>query len=809
MRIPINWLNDVLSEPLDPIVIRDTLTRVGLEIESLEFHAPGLEGVVVGQIVAIDAHPNADKLRICQTDIGGDKPLQIVTGAQNVKLHDKIPVAQVGSVLPGNKPINEAKLRGVESFGMYCSTVELGLPPDVDGVHILSADTTLGLPIADAMSIGDLVLDVAVTANRPDALSVIGVARELATAIPGVSLKRPKPNVVPGEGAGAIKLGPIDTDRCPFYAGLNVSGVKVAPSPEWLVKRLEGAGMRAINNVVDATNYVMLLTGQPLHAFDTAKIRGGEIRVRLASAGEKLKTLDGVERELSHDDLVIADAERALVVAGIMGGQDAEVDDATTDLFLEAAYFHPEGVRKTGRKLGLSTESSYRFERGVDPEGTLYAMELVRDLILELAGGQVSSGLHETRRQGWPMVGRLSFRLDQIDRLLGVSVPNQEVERMLKALGFELTRHTDGVFELNSYDVTVPGWRYHDVKQEADMVEEVGRHYGYDRIPALLPPVVPKVVQPLIERLEHRARMAASRMGLLEVMTPSFTSIEAEREAGVEGANHVRLANPIKGLPVMRTSLLPSLLDVLRRNRQRGQSRLGVFELGRTYAMTGHDTHETLWLAGAVMGSTWDGMWLEEHTPAPLKPDFFVAKGLVENLFAALDLGGELTFVQSEACGTLHPGRTAEIRWNGAAIGFVGELHPRVVEAFDLPVNQTSCGWMLDLTRLANEGTEAAHRFKPFSNQPALLRDLAVLVPAETKAELALAAIREVGGELLERVSVFDRYEGNQVPAGQVSLGFSLAYRAPDRTLAVADVEPTQEAILAKLQERFGAVLRG
>jgi phenylalanyl-tRNA synthetase beta chain len=809
MRIPLNWLNELLSEPLAPTVIRDVLTRVGLEIESLEFHAPGLEGVVVGQIVAIDAHPNADKLRICQTDIGGDKPLQIVTGAQNVQLHDKIPVAQVGSVLPGNKPINEAKLRGVESFGMYCSTVELGLPPDVDGVHILPADTTLGLPIADAMNLGDLVLDVAVTANRPDALSVIGVARELATALPNVDLKRPAPKAVEASGAGAVKLGAIDTERCPYYAGLNVSGVKVAPSPEWLVKKLEGAGMRAINNVVDATNYVMLLTGQPLHAFDTGKIRGGEIRVRLASSGETLKTLDGVERTLAHDDLVIADAERALVVAGIMGGQDAEVDDATTDLFLEAAYFHPEGVRKTGRKLNLSTESSYRFERGVDPEGTLYAMELVRDLILELAGGQVSSGLHETRRQGWPVVGRLSFRLDQIDRLLGVSVPNQEVERLLTALGFELVRHTDGVFELNSYDVTVPGWRYHDVRQEADLVEEVGRHYGYDRIPATLPPVVAKVVQPLIDRLEFRARTSASQMGLVEVMTPSFTSTEAEKAAGVEGANPVTLANPIKGLPIMRTSILPGLLDVLRRNRQRGQSRLGVFELGRTYTLVGDAPQETLWLGGAVMGAVWEGMWLEEHTPAPLKADFFFAKGLVENLFAALDVGGELTFAPSEAVGALHPGRTAEIRWNGEAVGFVGELHPRAVEAYDLPVNQAHCGWMLNLSLLAGKGGEGVHRFKPFSDKPALLRDLAVLVPASTAAESALAAIREVGGSLLEKVSVFDRYEGNQVPEGQVSLGFSLVYRAPDRTLSVADVEPTQQAILERLQDRFGAVIRG
>lgn len=808
MRIPISWLNELLTKPLEPKVIEETLTRVGLEIESLEHFAPGLETVVVGQIVQIEPHPNADKLRICQTDIGKGEWLQIVTGAANVQLNDKIPVALVGSVLPGNKPINEAKLRGVESFGMYCSTVELGLPPDVDGVHVLPADTPVGMPIADAMGIGELVLDIAVTANRPDALSVLGVARELAVALPEVGLKAPEPDQMVMNGVGPVKLGAVDFDRCPFYAGLNVGRVKIAPSPEWLVKRLEAAGMRAINNVVDATNYIMLLTGQPLHAFDAKKIAGGEIRVRQASAGETLVTLDDQKRTLSPDDLVIADAEKALVVAGIMGGADAEVDGETQDLFLEAAYFKPTGVRMTGRRLGLGTESSYRFERGVDPEATLVALELCRDLILELAGGTVIGGVVEARLQGFPLKHQLTFRLDQIERILGVSIPNQEVERLLAALGFTFARHTDGVFELNSYDVTVPGWRFHDVRREADIVEELGRHYGFDRIPATLPPVVTQPARPAIEAVERLARRAAVASGLYEVMTPSLTSPEKEQLAGLAAPDAVRVANPLKEMPILRTSLLPNLLEVLRHNRYQGQAVGGVFEIGRTYRLDGQgQSHETLRIAGAVMNSVWEGMWLPEHTPAPLKADFFYAKGQLETIFEGLGLAGGLSFKAVEDMPSLHPGRTAEVSWNGQVVGHVGEVHPRVVEAYDLPPGASVSAWTLDLSAFA-AGAAYTPAFKGFSRQPATLRDLAVLTPQDVPADRVLQAIVEAGGDLLERASLFDRYAGEQVPEGQVSLGFSLVYRAPDRTLSVEDVEPAQQRILARLQEAFGAVLR-
>ena len=443
--------------------------------------------------------------------------------------------------------------------------------------------------------------------------------------------------------------------------------------------------------------------------------------------------------------------------------------------------------------------------------------------MLEVAGGQVAGPRVDVRAAGWPVQGTLTFRLDQIDRLLGVNVPNQEVERILKALGFGMARHTDGVFELTSYEVSVPGWRYHDVKREADVVEEVARHYGYDRIPSVLPPVVEKPRQAPVVTLEARARAVASGLGLSEVMTKSLTTPEAEKLANLLGTGHVQLANPLKEMSVLRTSLLPSLLEVLRYNRYQGQSRLGIFEIGKTYraALPGETTVEanapfveTLWLAGVVMTSVWEGMWLAEQTPAPLAADFFYAKGVVESILGRLQLDGELTFRQSGSggpetqIGTLHPGRTAELLWDGKPIGFVGELHPQVAKDYDLPPGQKACAWVLDLTALALAPPEA-NRFKPFSRQPAALRDLAVVVPDSLSAADALAAIREVGGDLLEKVTLFDRFSGGNLPAGHVSFGFNLVYRAPDRTLSAADVEPTQQQIMTALKDRFGAVLRG
>ncbi|MEB3198363.1 MAG: phenylalanine--tRNA ligase subunit beta [Candidatus Sericytochromatia bacterium] len=808
MRIPLSWLNALLQPALDPETVERSLLTVGLEVESLEYSAPRLETVVVGQIVAIAPHPNADKLRICQTDIGEAAPLQIVTGAANVQLHDKIPVARVGSNLPGDKRIEAAKLRGVESFGMYCSLAELGLPPGEDGVHILPADTLIGQPIAQAMQLGELVLEIAITANRPDLLSVEGVARELAVANPHLTLLQSRPKPLAGKPGPAVRLGPVEASRCPLYRGVTVRGVRVAPSPEWLANRLSACGIRPINNIVDASNYVMLLTGQPTHAFDAARLAGQQIQVRFAQAGETLRTLDGVERALREDDLVIADAERALVVAGVMGGLTAEITPETTELFLECAYFEPSAVRRTGRRLGLSTDSSYRFERGVDPAGIARALDLLTALVLELGGGEMLETPTEFRQTDFPAEKTIEFHLDSLERLVGVSVPNPEVERILAGLGYGLKRHTDGVFELNSYDVTVPGWRWHDTTREVDLVEEVTRHWGYERIPACLPAPVSPPTQPATVQLERKARAAAIAMGLTEVMTRSLTTVEAERLAGQTSGDHVRLSDPLKEMTVMRTALLPGLLEVLRYNRYQGCTQLGIFEIGRTYrTREGEPPQERLWLGGAVMGSLWQGLWLPEHTPSALAVDFFYAKGLLEAMLAQLGVVGELTFQQAEAVPGCHPGQAALAWLDGAVIGSVGAIHPQVARDYDFPPHVGSAAFFLDLDALAARPTRKL-RYQAFGRQPAILRDLAVLAPRDLAAQDALAVIQAHGGAWLEKVTMFDRFTGPGIPEEKASLAFSLVYRSPERTLTAQDIEPIHQGIVDQLHTRFGAVLR-
>lgn len=809
MRISLPWLHSLLTPAIDVQTTERELLRIGLEVESLERQAPGLETVVVGQIVEIAPHPNADKLRICQTDLGGDVPVQIVTGATNVQLHDKIPVAKVGSLLPGNKRIEAAKLRGVESFGMYCSLSELGLPAGAEGVHILPADTRVGLPIAQAMALGEWVIDLAITANRPDLLSVEGVARELAVAVAGsqLSLSAPVAPMVAAESE-AVQLGEISTDRCPIYRGMTIRGVKVGPSPDWLVQRLAGSGLRSINNVVDATNYILLLTGHPTHAFDAKKLHGGVISVRPATPGEKITTLDGVIRDLQPEDLVIADTQQALVVAGVMGGLAAEVTDDTTDLFLECAYFEPSGIRRTSRRLSLSTDSSYRFERGVNPCGIERALDMLAQLIIELAGGQCVAPAVEARKPGFPLIQPFEFHLDAVERLVGIQVPNPEVERILTGLGYSLRRHTDGVFELNAYDVTPPGWRWHDTTREVDLVEEVVRHWGYDHIPAVLPTAVPPPVQPRSLTLERMVRNIATAQGLCEVMTRSLSTIDAEKRAGLKTDGIVPLSDPLKEMAVLRTSLLPGLLEVLQHNRRQGIHQMGIFEIGRTYVQQGDKRpQEKWWLGVALMGSLWRGLWLPEHTPAEFLADFSYAKGLLENFVSRLPLAETLQFQQAESLAGLHPGRAAELRLGNVLAGCLGEIHPQVAKNYDLPTHQPTTVFLLDLDAVLQHPAAVA-RFKNFSRQPAMLRDLAVVASETLTAAEALDVIKSNGGEWLETVTMFDRFAGPGIPDGKVSLGFSLVYRAPDRTLTAGELEPVHQRIIEQLQERCGAILR-
>lgn len=808
MKAPLAWLNELLDRPVGLAEAADAFLRIGFEVEEAGRFAPGLDTVVVGQIVGIAPHPDADKLRVCQTDLGLGAPVQIVTGAANVKLHDKIPVAKVGSKLPGGKEILASKLRGVESFGMYCSLVELGLPPGEDGVFVLPADAKVGTPIADQMGLGEELLDLAITANRPDALGLEGLARELALAT-GRQLKlvTPEPVASDAAGEGRVLLGEIDLGRCPRYLGLNLSGVKVGPSPDWVKARLEQMGQRSINNVVDATNLVMLQTGQPLHAFDADTLRGGKIQVRLAKAGESLAMLDGVTRALAPEDLVVADAERALVVAGVMGGVESGVSEATTELFLEAAAFEPSGVRRTRNRLGLATESSARFERGVDAGGTWRALLLLRDLILKLAGGAVVGAVRRAEAEGMDASTPIDFHLDGITRLTGLEIVDKEVERILVALGFEMARHTDGVFELNSYEVTVPSWRRRDVTMEADLVEEVVRHWGYEHIQAVLPPAIARPEQPLAVVLERQARQAAIGLGLQEVMTKSLTTREAEALAGFEGP-HVALSNPTKDMAVLRTSLVPGLLEVLRHNRNQGLQAMGAFEVGRSYHPKGQGEQpsERRWLALAVVGSSWKGLWHPDHAPEALQADALLAKGMAEQLLEALGRQGEAEVEAASDLKGMHPGRSALLKVGHEVVGGFGELHPAVAEAFDLGQGRVAIAW-LDLDAVAALPAKDG-RFVAFGRSPAVLRDLAFVVPEGVGVQDLHRALAACGDGLLEKVSVFDRYTGPQLGEGKVSYAFGLSFRA-ERNLTSEEVDGLVQGMATKLNQSFGAVVRG
>lgn len=799
MRIPLNWLNDYLTPPLsDTGAIAAALTNAGLEVEGLSRVAPGLETVVTGKILSTERHPNADRLRICMTDVGQAEPLQIVTGAANVEAGDIIPVALVGSNLPGGLEIKASKLRGVDSFGMYCSKKELGLPPDIDGVHVFPADTPIGVPASDVLGIGDVVLEIAVTANRPDALSIVGVARELAAA--GLAtLKQPELAQLPTEPASQASVTLGDAALCPRYAGQILEGVNVGPSPDWLAQRLELAGIRSISNVVDVTNYVLLELGQPLHAFDLATIDASSLEARRARPGETLQTLDGELRELDSEMLVIADRHAAHAVAGVMGGAASQVTDKTTAILLESAYFLPKSVRRTAKKLGLASESSYRFERGVDPEATLKALARATALLAEVAGARaVGAPAEALQEPGWPGTMQVTLRPERVKRILGVAIPEAEIRTMLEGLGFK----TGDVLNGDALAVTIPGWRRHDVTREADLIEEVARRYGYDRIPATLPRLDRVGGTSPRQELERDVRALLVGSGFDEVITPSLVNL-ADRLPS-EG-KPVVLANPLAEMSGLRQSLLPGLLSVARHNHYQGNSDLAIFEIGRTYREPEvGPTQESQLLALFAMGEVGTGVW--RKAPEALIADFFWLKGALSNLFERLGVKG-VRYVAAEGPASLHPGRTAKLELNGETLGFLGELHPQLYADTDLPAGgRAAVGW-IDLDRILALGT-AARRFAAFARYPAIARDLALVIAEDLPASELVDEVKALGGALLESVEVFDRYQGPQVPEGRVSLGLRLRYREAGRTLSDADVEPIHQRIVSRMAERYGAALR-
>lgn len=800
MRVPLGWLAEWIAlPPVDALVER--LTAAGLEVEEILRTGPDLSGVTVGQVLERRAHPDADRLSVCRVDVGGEAPLEIVCGAPNVAAGQKVAVATAGTELPDGLRIKKSKIRGVTSQGMICSARELGLGEDAAGILVLDSAAEVGAKLTRVIPAGETVLDVEITPNRGDWVSLLGMAREVRASFGG-TLRMPEtePPETGAPAAGSVSIAVEDRAGCARYAGRVVRNVRVGPSPEWLARRLEAAGFRPVNNVVDVTNLVMLELGQPLHAFDLARLRGRSVRVRGAEAGEKIRTLDGHVRELARGDLVIADAEGAIAVAGVMGGADSEVREETREVLLESAYFDPARVRRSARRLGLASDASYRFERGVDPAGQVRAVDRAARLIAELTGGEVARGVVEAL--GDPVLPAEPIRLSpaRVNRLLGTALAPGAVEALLARVEVRAEPAGEGVLLCRP-----PRYR-HDLRIPADLVEEVARIHGYDAIPSTLPGgAIEGVTLPARRETREAVRSALAGAGFTEVMTLPFVgSGDAEALRLPEGdprRRAVRLVNPIQAeRPWLRTQLVASLLRTARANRARQVDELRAFELARVFrtGAPGALPDEPIEAVALLARGAEKSLWGEPRPPA-----FFEAKGAAERLLA--ELGVRASFRGGEVEPFLHPGAAGEFRLGRTRVVAVGELHPECARAFELegPVALL----IADVDALDRAGRAAA-RYREVSRFPAVQRDIAVLLSRDVAAGEVADALREAGGESLQSVRIFDRFAGKGVPEGKVSVAYRLVFQRTDRTLTEPEVSQAMERVLSMLTRRFDAELR-
>jgi phenylalanyl-tRNA synthetase beta chain len=799
VKVALDWLAEWVDLPRSLEALTERLTLAGLEIEGVERGAD-LPGVQVGHVLERQPHPDAERLSVCRVDAGQGEPLTVVCGAPNVRPGLRVALALPGAVLPDGTRLKRSKIRGVVSEGMICSARELGLGEEHGGILELDAAAPVGAPLAQALPPTDAVLDLEITPNRGDWASMLGIARETRAHFGG-PLHLPPTEPPEGSAAAAddVSVHVEDPQGCHHYVARVVRGLRVGPSPDWLVRRLQRAGLRSLNVVVDVTNLVLLELGQPLHAFDLATLRGREVRVRAAAAGEKLVTLDGQTRELAAGDLVIADAERAIAVAGVMGGAQTEVRDRTTDVLIESAHFDPARVRRTARGLGLRTEASYRFERGVDAQGVARAADRCARLLAELAGGVVSRGRVEARGAAFAHCDEVWLDPAHPARLLGVPLPEREVVQCLARVDIE-ARPEGGRLRCR-----VPSYR-NDITIAQDLIEEVGRVWGYERLEPTLPagPALPVGV-PRAIALADAARDSLRASGLLEArLLPMLAPSDPEAlllAPDDPRRRALRLLNPlVEEQSQLRTSLLPGLLRAVHRNLARQLDRIRLFEVGRVFLARapGELPEETPWVAAVLTQAQRPRLWERESVPL-----FFEAKSALERLVA--DLGLAARFGGEPQAPYLHPGVRLGLSAGRRLVGRVGELHPQVAARFGLSV---PCAVLeLDLGAVA-ACPAPAPRYREVSPFPAAWRDLAVVVPEAQAAGEVLEAIRATGGAHLERVEVFDRYAGPGLPAGKVSLAFRLAFQRVDRTLTDAEIGQAVDRIVRMIGQRFGGELR-
>ncbi|MBC9783760.1 phenylalanine--tRNA ligase subunit beta [Heliobacterium chlorum] len=819
MRVSMEWLGEYVKPGMEAADLGEKLTRSGIAVENVLCRDAGLDQIIVGHIDAIEKHPEADRLWVCTVNTG-ERQYTVVTGAQNVRQGHKVPVALPGAKLPNGTEIGEAAFRGIKSSGMLCSAEELALeektisPEDREGILILDKDAQVGQPIAQALGLDVPILELELTPNRADCLAVINVAREVS-AITGQPLQLPDVKVVEkgkGRTEEQVKVTIEDSDLCGRYAARLFTNLRPGPSPFWMQRRLQAAGMRPINNIVDITNYVMLEMNHPLHAFDYHTVKDGHIVVRRARAGEKLVTLDGQERELNSENLVIADPEKAIALAGVMGGLDTEITEKTTTILLEAAHFYPASVRRTARQVGLRSEASQRFEKGVNIDTVKLAMDRAAELVAQLGVADVVPGYVDNYLR--PMEPtKVPFRASRINALLGTTIHPEQMEDIFQRLQFPVQWEEVAEGEQGGAGIVVAPTYRPDIQGEHDLAEEVARLYGYDRIPTTLPQGKTTVGQrtwPQTVREKIIDTLVGS--GFREVVTFSFINPRHLDRLVIPTDDHLRQVIPVQNplseeQGILRPTIIPGLLEVAARNASRRIPDLAIFELGGTFlpkALPLKELPDEAWKVSAlVMGAApvhWSGK------PQPY--DFYFLKGIIEKLLTALKIEG-VTWSRETELSYLHPGRSARLQivQDGMVfdLGYMGEVHPDVREAYDLVARPVVMELDLSaLTLLAR----AKGDYRPLHRFPSTDRDMAMVLPIDVPVGQVEAVIAEVGGDLLERWRLFDVYQGNQISAGFRSLAYTLRYQAPNRTLTDEEVNHAHESIKKALIERLGAQFR-
>ncbi len=790
MKFSESWLREWVNPEINTADLAEKLTMAGLEVDSIEPVAGEFSGVVVAKIVSFEKHPDADKLNLCQIDAGDGELLSIICGAPNVREGMMVACAKIGAVLPGDFKIKKAKLRGVESFGMLCSAKELGLSEEHGGIMDLDANLEIGTDIRDALNLNDVAIDVDLTPNRGDCLGIRGIAREVGV-LTQTQVNEPEVAAVAPSIDDKLNIEVSAAKACPRYLGRIVKGVNAkAKTPQWMLQKLERSGVRPINPVVDVTNYVLLELGHPMHAFDLAQI-DSQIHVRMAEQGEKFTLLDGNQVELNDNTLMIADASKALAIAGVMGGENSGVTDDTQDILLESAFFAPLAVAGIARSYGLHTDASHRYERGVDPELQHQAMERATQLVIEICGGSAGPVVEVANQDALPTPASIELRKQRLVDLVGFDFEDSVIEDVLTRLGMQLTANDKG------WTVVAPTYRF-DISIEEDLIEELVRVYGYNNIPVIKPKAeLTMTARPEVRVTADSLKDTLVNIGYQEAITYSFVAPEWQK--AFYGSEGLKLLNPISAdLSVMRQGLWAGLAHAAKHNLNRQQSRIRLFETGLKFELQNGELKQTQVIGGLICGSKKPLQWSETSESV----DFYDIKGDVENLLEKFGILQSVAFVASEHQ-ALHSGQAAAVVIDGVTLGYVGAIHPKVASELSLPTKL----YLFELDMAVFAGRQLP-QFAPLSKFPTTKRDLALVMPEEFAAAKLMAAIKQHGGDLLQNIELFDVYQGDNIEKGQKSIALGLTYGDQYRNLKDEEINNAVDQLLISLKNSYSVLLR-